>query len=155
MQITARTDYAVRALIEIAGRPEGPTTRDEIAASQEIPPRYLEAVLGQLAKAGLVTGHRGASGGYTLTRPAASITVADAARAVDGPLTLVGNRRPERVVYTGASAGMTDLWIGLRAAVRGVLESVTLEDLAAGRLPDAVRALADDPDAWRSRVLPT
>jgi len=80
--------------------------------------------------------------------------VADAARAVGGPLTLVGNRRPERVVYTGASAGLTDLWVGLRAAVRGVLESVTLEDLAAGRLPDAVRALADDPDAWRSRVLP-
>ena len=154
MQVTARVDYAVRALIEIARQPERPTTRDEIAARQHIPPRYLEAVLGQLGKGGLLTGHRGAAGGYTLTRSAASITVADAARCVDGPLTLVGSQRPERMVYTGASAGLGDLWVGLRAAVRGVLEAVTLADLAAGRLPPPVRALVDDPDAWRPRPEP-
>ena len=155
MLVTARVDYAVRALIEIARQPDRPTSRDEIAACQQIPPRYLEAVLNQLGKGGLVTGHRGAAGGYTLTRPAASITVADAARCVDGPLTLVASQRPERVVYTGASAGLADLWIGLRAAVRGVLEAVTLADLVAGQLPDGVRRLVDDPDAWLPRVMPS
>jgi Rrf2 family protein len=154
VQITARVDYAVRALIEIARQPDRPTTRDEIAERQQIPPRYLEAVLAQLAKGGLVTGHRGAAGGYTLTVPADELTVAAAARCVDGPLTLVASQRPERVVYTGASAGLEELWVGLRAAVRGVLEAVTIADLAAGRLPDNVRALVDGPGAWRPRVGP-
>ena len=154
MQITARVDYAVRALIEIARQPDRPTTRDEIAERQRIPPRYLEAVLTQLAKGGLVTGHRGAAGGYTLTGTADELTVADAARCVDGPLTLVASQRPERVVYTGASAGLEELWVGLRSAVRSVLEAVTIADLAAGHLPEDVRALVEDPDAWRPRVGP-
>jgi len=149
--VTARVDYAVRALLELAARGDGRATRDELAAAQDIPPRYLEAILGQLRHAGLVRGQRGSSGGYTLGRSAAEITIAEVSRTVDGPLSLVQGERPERVSYEGASAHLVDLWIGLRAAVRSVLEGVTIADVLAGRLPPEVQRLVDDPEAWRPR----
>lgn len=151
VQVTARGDYAVRALLELAARPEARATRDELAESQEIPRRYLEAILNQLRMAGLVTGHRGAGGGYTLGRPADAITLAEILRAVDGPLSLVQGVRPEQVRYAGASRHLADLWVGLRAAVRSVLEEVTLADVLSGRLPAEVREMVDDPDAWQPR----
>jgi Rrf2 family protein len=151
VQVTARIDYAVRALLELASRPDGQATRDELAESQEIPPRYLEMVLSQLRQAGLVTSRRGFSGGYRLARPAAQISVADVSRAVDGPLALVQGRRPEDLRYEGSSRNLSELWVGLRSALRSVLESVTLADLLAGDLPAHVKALADNPAAWRPR----
>lgn len=151
MQVTARVDYAVRALLELAARDDGRVTRDELAAAQHIPPRYLEAILGQLRQSGLVLGQRGSSGGYTLGRPAAEITIAEISRAVDGPLSLVQGERPEAVSYEGASEHLVDLWIGLRAAVRSVLETVTVADVLAGDLPSDVRRMVDDPDAWLPR----
>ena len=151
MQVTARVDYAVRALLELAARSDGRLTRDDLASAQHIPPRYLEAILGQLRQAGLVAGQRGASGGYTLGRPADEISIAEVSRAVDGPLSLVQGERPENVSYDGASEHLAELWIGLRAAVRSVLEAVTIADVLAGKLPRAVRRLVEDPDAWRPR----
>ena len=151
VQVTARVDYAVRALLELAARDDGRATRDELAAAQDIPPRYLEAILGQLRQAGLVVGQRGSSGGYTLGRAAADITIAEVSRAVDGPLALVPGERPENVSYEGTSEHLADLWIGLRAAVRAVLESVSVADVLDGHLPLDVRRLVDDPDAWRPR----
>jgi Rrf2 family protein len=147
VQVTARIDYAVRALLELAAG-EGRVTRDELAAAQDIPPRYLESILLQLRQAGLVVGQRGSSGGYVLGRPPEEITVAEVSRAVDGPLALVQGQRPEQIRYEGTGANLGELWIGLRAAVRSVLETVTIADLLAGDLPDTVRALVDDPDAW-------
>ena len=149
--MTARVDYAVRALLELAVRPDGRVTRDDLASAQHIPPRYLEAILGQLRQAGLVAGQRGSSGGYTLGRPASDISIAEVSRAVDGPLSLVQGERPENVSYEGASEHLAELWIGLRAAVRSVLEAVTVADVLAGNLPAEVRRLVDDPDAWRPR----
>ncbi|MEZ5382662.1 MAG: Rrf2 family transcriptional regulator [Microthrixaceae bacterium] len=151
MQVTAKVDYAVRALLELAAHPTGRLTRDELAKSQDIPSRYLESVLGQLRQAGLVHGQRGVSGGYSLGRPAGDITIADVSRAVDGPLALVQGLRPENVTYHGSSEHLADLWIGLRAALRSVMESVTLADVLAGALPAEVRSLVDDPDAWSPR----
>lgn len=151
MQVTAKVDYAVRALLELAARGDGRATRDELAAAQDIPPRYLEAILGQLRQAGLVRGQRGASGGYTLGRAASEITIAEVSRAVDGPLSLVQGERPESVSYDGASEHLVELWIGLRAAVRSVLEGVTIADVLAGRLPPDVQRLVDDPEAWLPR----
>ena len=151
MQVTARVDYAVRTLLELAARPDGRVTRDELAEAQLIPRRYLEVVLSQLRTSGLVLGQRGSSGGYQLGRPAAEISVADVSRAVDGPLALVQGRRPEHVNYIGSSAHLHELWIGLRAAVRLVMESVTIADLLTGELPSSVRALVDDPDSWQPR----
>lgn len=151
MQITAKVDYAVRALLEVSACESGRVSRDELAKAQDIPPRYLEAVLLELRRAGLLAGHRGPSGGYSLGRPANEITVADVARVVDGPLALVQGQRPERVTYSGTSVNLHELWIGLRAAVRSVLETVTIADLGEGDLPAGVRALVDDPDSWLSR----
>ena len=150
MQVTAKVDYAVRALVELAAH-EGRLTRDELATAQQIPPRYLEAVLSQLRQAGLVVGQRGAAGGYTLGRPADRITVAEVSRAVDGPLALVQGQRPENVRYEGSSRHLPDLWIGLRAAVRQVMESVTIADIGSGDWPDQLARLVDDPDSWEPR----
>ncbi len=151
MQVTAKVDYAVRALLELAASPEGRATRDQIAAAQSIPPRYLETVLSQLRNAGLVVGQRGAAGGYSLGRAPDAITIAEVSRTVDGPLALVQGQRPENVRYEGTSEHLADLWIGLRAALRSVMETVTLADLLSGDLPPAVRILVDDPDAWAPR----
>lgn len=148
MQVTARIDYAVRALLELAAAPDGRATRDELAAAQGIPARYLESILLQLRQAGLLVGQRGSGGGYVLSRTPERITVAEVSRAVDGPLALVQGRRPEDVVYQGASSHLGGLWVGLRAAIRSVLEHVTLADLASGRLPPEVAALVSDPEAW-------
>ncbi len=150
MQVTAKVDYAVRALVELATHDER-LTRDELATAQQIPRRYLEAVLSQLRQAGLVVGQRGAAGGYTLGRPASEITIAEVSRAVDGPLALVQGQRPENVRYEGSSAHLPDLWIGLRAAVRQVMESVTIDDIRNGDWPDPVRRLVEDPDSWEPR----
>lgn len=151
MQVTARIDYALRALVELAARPDGLVTRDELSAAQDIPPRYLESILIQLRQSGLVHGQRGASGGYRLSKSPGEITVADVSRAVDGPLALIQGQRPEAVRYEGASQHLGDLWVGLRAAIRSVMETVTLEQLLSGELPEAVRRLVDDPDAWLPR----
>ncbi len=150
MQVTARIDYAVRALLELASRQGERVTRDDLADAQDIPRRYLESILLQLRREGLVVGQRGAAGGYRLGREPERITVADVSRAVDGPLALVQGQRPEHIEYDGTSRHLGELWIGLRAAVRSVLETVTLADLLAGRLPPAVADLVADPDAWRS-----
>lgn len=149
--MTAKVDYALRALVELAASADARVTRDELAAAQDIPPRYLEAVLTQLRQAGLVTGQRGSSGGYSLGRPAQEINVAEVSRAVDGPLALVQGQRPELVTYAGSSQHLHELWIGLRAAMRSVMEAVTIADLLSGELPDAVRSLVDDSDSWQPR----
>lgn len=151
MQVTARTDYALRALVVLATADDELTTRDQLAEAQAIPPRYLESILGQLRQAGLVLGQRGAAGGYRLGRPADGITVGDVSRAVDGPLALVQGQRPEAMSYDEPCRSVGELWVGLRAAIRSVLDSVTLAELAAGELPTAVTGLTGDPEAWLPR----
>lgn len=151
VQVSARVDYAMRAMLELAARPGERMSRDAIAEVQAIPPRYLEAILAQLRQAGLVGALRGANGGFVLARDATEITVADVARVIDGPLTLVQGERPEDRVYEGPGESLTQLWVGLRASVREVLETVTLADLLAGELPEPVRKRLDHDDAWVGR----
>ncbi len=148
MQVTARVDYALRALVELAAAPDQLTSRDELATAQGIPPRYLESILLQLRQLGIVIGQRGAAGGYRLSRPAEQITVAEVSRAVDGPLAVVQGLRPEQIVYDGNAKHVGELWIGLRAAVRMVMENVTIAQLLSGTYPDSVRTLLMDPEAW-------
>ena len=151
MQVTARVDYSLRALLLLASAPTTLHTRDHIAASQGIPPRYLEDILVELRHARLVDAQRGNNGGYRLARTAQLITVADVARAIDGPLALVQGRRPEEMEYNAPSEHLGELWVGLRAAIRSVMEQVTLADLLAKDLPPAIADLVADPDAWRIR----
>ncbi|MFF5441117.1 RrF2 family transcriptional regulator [Streptomyces achromogenes] len=151
MRISARADYAVRAVLELAVRQgNGPVKAEEIAAVQDIPHKFLEGILGDLRRAGIVDSRRGGGGGYRLARVAPSITVADVIRAVDGPIVSVRGERPTGLAYTGTARPLLPLWIALRANVRRVLEGVTLADLAADALPEPVRALAAEPAAWEN-----
>jgi Rrf2 family protein len=148
MRLSARADYALRAAVELASAGDGPVKGERIAAAQEIPPKFLENIMIELRHAGLVRSQRGAEGGYWLARPASEISLADVIRAVEGPLASVRGERPESLSYRGAAKPLELVWIAVRANLRAILESVTLADLAGGSVPDAVRALTDDPDAW-------
>src|SRR5436190_20708720 len=149
MRISAKADYAVRAMAELAAAPPGqPVKAETLAASQGIPRNFLDNILSELRAAGLVRTVRGPEGGSMLGRPAAEITVAEVLRAVEGPLAAVRGARPEELEYPGAATRLPEVWVALRANLRGVLEGVTLADLAAGKLPASVARLAKSPDAW-------
>jgi Rrf2 family protein len=148
VRVSAKADYAIRAAVELAVAGEGPVKGERLAQAQEIPPNFLENILSDLRNAGIVSSRRGADGGYWLARPAAEVSLADIIRAVDGPLANVRGVRSEQVVYRGSAEQLRDVWVAVRASLRSVLENVTLADLASGELPESVRALAADPDAW-------
>ncbi|MGB8649538.1 MAG: Rrf2 family transcriptional regulator [Mycobacteriales bacterium] len=148
MHISAKADYAVRAAIQLASSSEFPVTSESIAAAQDIPAKFLEAILSQLRQSGLVKSRRGAHGGYWLSRPAAEISVADVIRAVEGPMALVRGERPEHVDYHGSAEPLREVWVAVRAALREVLGHVTLADIATGQLPRQVTRLTSDPEAW-------
>ena len=151
MRVSAKTDYAIRAALELAAAPdERPVKGERIATAQAIPLRFLENILMQLRHAGLVESRRGADGGYRLARPAADVTLADVIRAIDGPLAGVSGVRPEALRFSGVAEPMRDVWIAVRASLRSVLEQITLADVVARELPDHVRSILADEDAWVS-----
>jgi Rrf2 family protein len=152
MRVSAKADYAIRAAAELAAAEGSHHMRAErIAEAQEIPIKFLETILLELKHAGIVRNQRGPDGGYSLARPGAEISLADVIRAVDGPLANVRGDRPENVTYKGSAAKLTEVWIALRANLRAVLEATSLNDLAAGELPDNVAALAADRQNWLSQ----
>ncbi len=152
MRVSAKTDYALRAAVELAAAgAAAPVKGERLATSQSIPLRFLENILLQLRHAGIVESRRGADGGYRLARPAAEITLADVIRAIDGPLAGVSGARPETLDFKGRSEPLRDVWVAVRASLRSVLEHVTLADVAANELPDVVRSLVAEQDAWLSR----
>ena len=147
MRISAKADYALRAAAELAAAGGGPVKGDALAAAQAIPAKFLENILADLRHARIVRSQRGSDGGYWLAHPAEEITLADVIRAVEGPLAAVRGEAPEDVEYLGPAKDLQDIWIAVRAAVRGVVEHVTLADLASGNLPEEIRAMGQDPDA--------
>jgi Rrf2 family protein len=151
MRISARADYAVRAAVELAAAGGGPVKGEALATAQGIPPKFLENILGDLRHARLVRSQRGADGGYWLARPAEQISVADIIRAVEGPLASVRGYPPEETEYPGTSEALPRVWIAVRAALRSVVENVTVADVAADKLPAKVEQLAKDPEAWVTR----
>jgi Rrf2 family protein len=151
--VTAKVDYAVRASVVLARAARDgtePVKGERIRTEQDIPFKFCENILGELRQDGIVRSQRGAEGGYWLARPASEITVADIIRAVEGPLANVRGERPEALDYTDGMEALQQAWIATRAALRSVLERVTLADLAAGKLPPKVRKYLDDPEAWES-----
>ena len=150
MRVSAKVDYAVRAAIELAAAGEGPVKGEEIAAAQHIPLNFLENILLDMRQADLVRSQRGREGGYWLARPPEAIAVADVIRAVEGPLATVRGERAEALHYEGAAEPLQQVWVAVRANLRAVLESVTLADIVSDALPEPVRALTRDPEAWRS-----
>jgi Rrf2 family protein len=148
VRVSAKADYAIRAAVELAAAGDGPVKGERIAQAQQIPANFLENILVELRNAGIVASRRGADGGYWLAAPPGDVSIADVIRAVDGPLANVRGVRSEQVDYDGTAATLREVWIAVRASLRDVLERVTLADVARGELPEHVRALAADPDAW-------
>jgi Rrf2 family protein len=151
MRLSARVDYALRAVVELASATDGPgrpVTAEQLAQAQGIPPKFLESILLQLRRGGVVNAQRGPEGGYWLARPAGQISLADVIRVIDGPLANVRGHRPEALGYKGAAQSLQEVWIALRASEREILELVTVADVASAQLPDRVRELAADPRAW-------
>ena len=152
MRVSAKTDYAIRAALELAAaEDERPVKGERIATAQAIPLRFLENILMQLRHAGLVESRRGAEGGYRLARGAGDVTIGEVIRAVEGPLASVRGEPPESVSYDGAAEHLKTVWIAVRASLRTVLDDLTLAEVVEGRLPQNVQRLTEPPDAWLRR----
>lgn len=151
MHISAKSDYAIRALLTLAANEPALVKAEVIAREQLLPRKFVEAILADLRRGGLVRTQRGAEGGYALARPASEITLGQVLRAVDGPLAEVRGMRPHETTGQGVSAYLPAVWIALRAAMRQVLDETTLAQVLTGKLPRQVKRMADDPGAWLPR----
>jgi Rrf2 family protein len=152
MHVTAKADYAVRAIVELAGSSqESPRKVDDVAQAQAIPVSFLENILTQLRSSGIVRSQRGPEGGYWLAQPPEELNLASVIRAVEGPLVGVRGQRPEEIKYVGSAESLQQVWIALRANLRGVLEHVTVADVASGSLPPEIVALTREDEAWQTR----
>lgn len=150
MRVSARSDYALRAVAELAVATEERLTREAIAERQQIPSEFLESVLLSLKHAGIVQSQRGTGGGFRLARAASQITLGDVVRAVDGPMSDVRGDPAEDIEYTGPARRLQDVWIAVRASLREILDGTTVDDLVRGKMPKRVRQLTEDPAAWTS-----
>ncbi len=145
MRMSAKAEYAVRAMTQLAAEPAGVLVKTEdLAKAQGIPAQFLVDILSELRADHLVRSHRGRDGGYELGRPAAEISIADVLRCIDGPLASVRDIGLGGLDYTGPTTALADVWRALRASMRAVLEETSLADVAGGSLPDHVRTLAHD-----------
>ena len=150
MRVSAKSDYALRALIEMASRVDGrPVSAEELGRLQEIPHGFLQAILADLRRAGIVMSQRGQSGGWRMGRAPSDVSVADVIRAVDGPLVSVYGLRPEAVSYNETADVLQHVWIAARHSLRDVFEHVSIQQLSDGKLPKAVTTGPSDEDAWQ------
>jgi Rrf2 family protein len=141
MRISARADYAIRALVELAADSEAPLSCEGIASSQDIPYRFLKAILGDLRRTGLVRSQRGCEGGYWLGRPAGDISLADVVNSVDGGLMNVHGASPG-LGYPAPAQRVATVWEAIRFRTEEILAGVTVADL-----------LTDDPRASAANLL--
>lgn len=151
MQVSARGEYAVRAALSLAQAYPTVMSAQAVAHQQDMPRKFLEAILADMRRAGLVRAQRGSDGGYTLSREPKEVSIGSILRAVDGPLAAVRGLRPEKTRYEGVAENLPRLWVAVRAAVREVVDEVSLADLLSGRMPAHVRRLIARPDAWQPR----
>jgi Rrf2 family protein len=152
MQIPAKAEYAIRALLTLAAS-DVSVSADHLAHEQDLPAKFLGAILSDLRRGGLVTSQRGPEGGFKLAHDPDQITIADILRVVSGPMAGVRGMRPETLVYEGEATHLRDVWVAVRGALREVLEHVTLGQVLRGNLPAAVTRFTEDPDAWITRVI--
>ncbi len=151
MRVSAKADYALRAMAELAAAPPGPMKGERIAQAQEIPLKFLENILIDLRHAGIVRSQRGAEGGYWLARSPDQVSIGEVIRAVDGPLASVRGEAPEDLDYDGAAEHLQTVWIAVRASLRDVVDELTLADVVAGRMPSRMKRLLEAPGAWSRR----
>lgn len=142
MRISERVDNAVRSMAELATAEGESMKADQIAERQDISLTYLLDILRDLKRAELVRSRRGPHGGFTLSRPAETITLADVFRAIDGPLADVHDESLRGLSYPAPAEQLPEVWMAIRASLRRVLETVTVADLARSELPVGVGELA-------------
>ena len=147
MHISAKAEYAVRAVVELAAK-AGSQPSSALSTAQDIPDRFLKSILADLKRAGILESRRGNEGGYQLALEPEKISIAYIMRAVDGQLADVHGVRPERLTYYGSAVPLQEVWIAARSALRSVLDEVTIADVVAGALPEVVTAAVKDPAAW-------
>ncbi len=138
MIVSQKTEYALRALYELAtSRRAGPRSVADIAQVQAIPPRFLEAILGELRRGGFVESRRGARGGYLLARRPREVTVGEVVRFVQGP-----RREPEP--DPGApGAALAGVWQRVEGAVDAIYDGTSLADVVADQQRRAERYVPD------------
>jgi Rrf2 family protein len=139
--VSARTDYAVRAMLAVAA--DGPhlIKAATLATAQEIPLSFLQGILLDLRRAGLLHSHRGVDGGYQLARPADQITIGDVVRAVGGALTTVRGLPTATATYHGAATGLRDVWVAVEEAIEAVVDHRTLAELQSGRTEESTSSM--------------
>ena len=152
VQIPAKAEYAIRALLTLAAS-DASVSAEHLAHEQDLPAKFLGAILSDLRRGGLVTSQRGPEGGFRLAKDPDTVMIADVLRVVSGPMAGVRGMRPETLVYEGPAEHLREVWVAVRAALREVLEHVTLGQVLRGELPTAVTRFTDDPDAWITRVI--
>jgi len=151
VQISAKADYAVRVMLELAAHGPDVVKSNILIDHQELPRKFVETILVELRRADLIRSHRGADGGYTLARPASAISIGQIVRAIDGPLAEVRGLRPHECEYTNAVENLAEVWVAARAALRKVLDETSLAHVLAGKLPQHVRRMTESPEAWLPR----
>jgi Rrf2 family protein len=151
VHIPAKIEYGFRALFTLT-EAGSPCTAEALAEAQGLPPKFLGAILNDLRRAGIVASQRGAEGGYRLTKPANEIMLADVMRALDGPLFEIRGLRSEQTHYHGAAAHLQEVWVAVRAALRSVLEHISLEDVVKGEFREELRDFIEDPESWVAHV---
>lgn len=135
VHITARIDYAVRAMLVIADADPVPVTMPSLAQGQRLPPAYLATILTDLRRAGLLRSRRGTvSAGYTLNRLATEITVGSVVRALDASPRGATGLAPDGAVYDGPAADLPHIWQAATGAILDVMDSVTLADVVSGQV---------------------
>ena len=148
MRISERVDNAVRAMAELASgelaEHDGVVKAEAIATRQDISLKYLLDILRDLKRAELVRSKRGPDGGFSLSRPAEQISLADVFRAVDGPLADVHDESLRGISYPAPADALPQVWMAIRGSLRRVLETVSLADLVSGELPSGVAELASE-----------
>lgn len=144
MRISERVDNAVRAMAELAVAGAAPVKAESIAIHQDISLKYLLDILRELKRAELVRSKRGPDGGFTLSRPATDISLADVFRAVDGPLADVHDQSLRDLAYPAPAEELPLVWMAIRGSLRRVLETVSVADLVAHELPAPVVELAEE-----------
>jgi Rrf2 family protein len=130
MRVSAKSDYAIRVLVELAADRSRPLTCEAIAQSQGIPYRFLKSVVRDLRQAGLVRSQRGCEGGYWLGLDPEDISVVDVVDAIDGGVLSVHGGDPGELDYPAPAGQVGPMWRSVEAGLRRMLGEVTLADLA-------------------------
>ena len=153
MKISAKVDYALQAVVEIAiaTKKDSLISSEEISSRRDIPEKFLEGILTLLRKSGVINSYRGPSGGFELAKKPQDIAVADIIRIIDGPLAAVRGFAPEEIDYAGPVKHVADVWIATRASLRNVLENISITDIISGDFDSSVSKLLNEKDARKRR----